>query len=80
MITPEHKQLLHDLKNTSYGRALSAYLEEKYAEIGDITTIPNDENVAVETMGRKFALKLLKDLFAFMEEKKPVDKKLNQYE
>lgn len=76
----EQKKLLLDLRSTSYGKALQAFLEEKYKEIGDITTIPNDENIAVETMGRKFALKLLKDLFIFMEEKKPVDKKLNQYE
>ena len=79
MITQEHKQLLHDLKNTSYGRALQTYLEEKYTEIGDITSIPNDANIAEETLGRKFALRLLKDLFNFMENKKTVEKSKNPY-
>lgn len=79
MLTNEHKQLFNDLKNVSYGKALRAYLDEKYAEIGDITTIPSDENLAVETLGRKFALKLLKDLFNFMEDKKIVEKSRNPY-
>jgi len=79
MLTQEHKQLLHDLKNTSYGRALTVYLEEKFTEIGDITSIPNDGNLAAETLGRRFALKLLKDLFNFMENKKISEKSKNPY-
>jgi len=74
-ITPEQKQLLHDMKNTSYGHALAAFLEDGLKEIGDIKSCQSWE----ETLGRKYALQLLKDLFSFMGEKKSPEKSKNIY-
>lgn len=77
MITPENKKLLEELNRSQYGYALKTYLNEKYAEIGNIL----DTQTWEETQGRKFALVLLKDLFYFMEEKKNSQEKVkNQYE
>jgi hypothetical protein len=78
MLTPDQKRLLSDLRHSNYGKVLSAYLEEKYKDIGDITTISGD-NIAEETLGRKYALKVLKEIFSFMEEKRSVEKGKNQY-
>lgn len=68
MISPDDHELLRQLSRTPYGRALRHYLDEKYAEIGNISTTKSWD----ETLGRQFALKFLQELFALMEdEKKP---------
>ncbi len=75
MISPEKAELLKSIKQTPYGKVLEEYLLEKFDEIGNIL----DSKSWEETQGRKFALILLKDLFAFLEPKKPSEKKKNQY-
>ena len=75
MITPQSIKLLEELSRTQHGRALREFLDEKYVEIGNIMESKSWE----ETLGRQFALNLLKDLFAFMEEKKHTEKTKNQY-
>ena len=49
MLSADNKKLLHDLRNSAYGRALKELLDDKYAILGDITTIENDNNLMVET-------------------------------
>lgn len=75
MINPEYRQLLLDLKKTSYGVALKAFLDEELGNISDITTCETWE----ETLGRKYAIKLLNKLSSLMEEKKTTEKGKNQY-
>lgn len=76
MITPEEKAILESLRATQYGRVLRKYLDERFTEIGNIMETQSWE----ETLGRKFAIKLLRDLFAFMEQKEDPQKRLGQYD
>lgn len=62
MISPEQKQKLSELKNTPYGMALEAFLMEKCNEIDTVATCGSWE----ETLGRKQALKIIREIFAFM--------------
>lgn len=76
MISPDSIKLLEELGKTQFGKALREFIEDKKAEIGDITKSKSWE----ETQGRQYALNLIKDLFYFMKEKaEPVDKKKNPY-
>jgi len=75
MITPEQKQLLEQLPNTQYGKALFAYLEQEYSVIGDIMSAENIE----ELKGRQHAVRFLKKLFYFMEPRKLDTKIKNTY-
>lgn len=72
---PETKKLLADMAKTHYGRALRDFLDVHYASIGNIMESKSWE----ETLGRKFALTLLRELFAFMEEKKNTGVDRSQY-
>ena len=74
-MTPENKKILEELKNTHYGVALNEFLKEKYNYIGDITTIKSWD----ETLGRQYAVKVIKELFSFMEEQKAQIQNKNQY-
>jgi len=74
-MTQEHKQLLQGLTQTNFGQALKVYLEEELAKIGDLSSVKDWE----ETRGKQIAIKLIKDLFAFMEESKVRPPKPNQY-
>lgn len=77
MITPEQKKRLTELPKTPYGIALQAFLDDKYKEIGNILESKSWE----ETLGRKFALQLLKDLFAIMgSDPGGASPKKNEYE
>lgn len=75
MITPEEKKELSGLKHTSFGRALVAYLTDEMNDLNDITTPKSWE----ETQGRQYAVKVIRKLFSFMEDKKPKGKGKNQY-
>lgn len=75
MISPDIKKLLGEMSLTPYGKALLTYLEEKQKEIGDISTVESWD----ETLGRKYTLKLIKEMFAVLEKKEPTDKSKNQY-
>jgi hypothetical protein len=68
-MSDDTKQKLMELNNTSYGKALREYLDSQLKEIQDITKAKTWE----ETQGRQLAVKLIHDLFRFMEAKK-VDK------
>lgn len=65
MITQENRQLLSEMKNTNYGKALKNFLDDKYEEMNNVATCKSWE----ETLGRAFAVKILDDLFSFMKEK-----------
>lgn len=75
MLTPEQKKILSELKNTQFGQALRAFLDIQLDELNDITAAKSWD----ETLGRQHAVKVIKKLFAFMEEKKVTDKMKNQY-
>lgn len=75
MIDPKIKEELEQLSKTTFGKALKVYLEEKKAEIGDITACKNWE----DTQGRQHALKLINDLFTVMEPVKLEKTRTNQY-
>ncbi len=75
MLDPRNKDLLAQLATSAHGRALKAYLDEKYAAINDVTTCTSWEH----TVGKQLALGVLKDIFSFLEERKTVDKTPNQY-
>lgn len=69
MISQDQRKLLEDLSKTPYGQALRAYLYEKLAEIKNIENVESFEDV----LGRKHAVKVVKDLFGFLEERKVVE-------
>lgn len=71
----EIKQLLNDLPKTSHGQALKEYLDEKYREINDVSSIQTLE----DAKGKQIALKLLKEIFSFYLVDKPASKVPNQY-
>lgn len=75
MISVEHKKLLSELKHTQYGVALKIFLESELEELSDITTSKTWQ----ETVGRQKAVRMIRRLFSFMEEKKTTDKTKNQY-
>lgn len=75
ILKQENHELLEHMAKTPYGTALKEYLEAALRDIKDISTAQTWE----ETLGRKFAVKLVEDLFSFMKEKKIVDKSKNQY-
>lgn len=75
MLDPRNRELLNQLATMQHGKALKAYLDEKYSIIGDITLCTSWEH----TVGRQYALSVLKDVFSFLEEKQTVDKIPNQY-
>ncbi len=76
MINPESKKLLQGMSKTQYGKALKDFLDEEVSDIGDITKVESWE----ETLGRKYALKLIKKLFSFLEEKTVASKSKSTYE
>jgi hypothetical protein len=76
MISQESREVLSKINATIYGKALKEFLVDHQKTIGDIETCPTWE----EALGRKFALKLIKDLFSFMEEPKPSSRNTNQWE
>lgn len=75
-MTSDQKKTLSEMKNSPFGKILNIYLEEKLAQINDIKTCLSWE----ETLGRKYALQLLRDIFYFLNDTKSTDKNLNQYE
>lgn len=72
----EHKKLLSNLRNTSYGKALITFLKEEKEKIGNITEAKSWE----ETQGRQYAIKLIEKLFTFLDKKQEEGYTKNQYE
>jgi hypothetical protein len=75
MLKPESRKHLEDLSKTVYGRALHEYLDEELKILGDIENCTTWD----ETLGRKHAVKILRKLFQFMEEKAPSTKDPGKY-
>lgn len=75
MISQEQKRQLEQLKLTQGGQALQVYLKDKLETIGDISTVTSWE----DTLGRKYAVDLIKDLFYMMEENETTTKQKNKY-
>jgi hypothetical protein len=75
MLQPEQRELLKQMSHSMHGRALKAFLDEQYKIIGDITSCTSWE----QTVGRQFAIGVLKDIFSFLEEKPETPKTPNQY-
>jgi hypothetical protein len=69
------KTQLEQLPHCPQGHALVQYLKLADEELKDIDTIKSWE----ETQGRKFARKVIKDLFYFMGEVKVETTSKNQY-
>lgn len=69
------KELLQELGKSPLGNALRDFLDEQKKTIGNVKTTQSWE----ETLGRKFALKLIEDLFSFMDTPKVDKKEKNQY-
>lgn len=69
-------ELLKQLAQSDHGKILMNFLDEKIKEMTDITKIKTYE----EMMGKQEAVKILKELFSFLEkgrEKKPEIQKTN---
>ena len=64
-MNPEHKKLLEDLSRTSYGKALSEFLNKELEELKDVTNAQSWD----DALGRKHAVRIIERLFSFMEEK-----------
>jgi len=76
MINDQQRELMKQLPDTAHGRALKDYLDGKLKEILDVSTCNSWE----ETLGRKYAAQLIKDLFYMMEKRETVKKSKNTYE
>jgi hypothetical protein len=76
MISIEQKKILEQLGSSMYGKVLREYLEEKIKELNDVRTVNSWE----ETLGRKYSVNLIKDLFGIIEERKETTKQNNPYE
>ena len=63
-MTPATRDLLKQMDKTPYGKALREYLGEKVAALQDISTVQTWE----ETIGRKHAVTLIKDLFKVLDD------------
>jgi len=74
-IKPEIKEKLEQLQNTPYGQALLVYLEQYKEELNSINKIITFE----ELLGKQYALKLIDEMFKFMDNKRVEVKSKNQY-
>lgn len=75
MISKEQKKILEELGRSHFGRVLREYLEEKSKEIGDIRRAASWE----DTLGRRYALDLIRDLFSVMEEREVTQRMGSDY-
>lgn len=64
-MTDEQRKILEGMRLTNHGQALQAVLKEKRDELNNVTTCKSWE----ETLGRKYAVELIDDIFSFMREK-----------
>ncbi len=71
----ERKKLLETLSATAHGRALRDFLEEKIDEIKDVENCTSWE----DTLGRKYAVKMLREILSFLSDKKEDKRTPNQY-
>lgn len=69
------KETLNQLGKTQFGKALRDFLDEELKEIKDVTRQESWEDVVASQK----AVKLIKKLFSFLDEKKLDEPKKNQY-
>lgn len=74
-MTQQEKELLFTLKNSAHGRVLKKYLELEKQKIADVLNC----NSWDETIGRQHAVKLINNIFGFLEEKEAKERTPNQY-
>lgn len=71
----ERKKMLDELSRTMHGRAVREFLVEKIEEIGDVENCTSWE----DALGRKHAVKALRELFSFLSLTKEDKRTTNQY-
>lgn len=71
----QYTKLLHESRGTPFGVALSAFVLDNIDELKDVTNATSWD----DALGRKAAIKILKDLFSFTLDKNTVSKKKNEY-
>lgn len=76
MTKQERQQILLAMKNSTEGRALKDFLDEKLLELDNIESIQGE----VQLEAHKAAKKILKKLFSFFYENDSNIKIINQYE
>jgi hypothetical protein len=76
MIIPDNiSETLKQMNQTNFGQALKKVLEQKKEELNDVSTIKTLD----ELLGRQHAIKLIDDIFNFMQDKKVEVINKNQY-
>lgn len=75
VIPKEVEDILSQIPGTLYGQALRALLDQWKEEMNNVKTIKTIE----ELIGRQDAIKLVDDLFKFMDNKRVENKSKNQY-
>jgi hypothetical protein len=76
MIRPEVKEILGSINGTPFGRALQEFLDDQFEELNDVQACTSWE----DTVGRQHAIKILENLFSFMNAKRITNQKQNTYE
>lgn len=75
ILETKYTELLNELPKLAHGQALMKFLEEERKILNDVKTLTSWE----EALGRKNAIKVIDDLFAFLGEKKVEIKSRNNY-
>lgn len=75
MISPKSVELLREMSNTPYGKAIEEFVADKEKNIGSVKNAVSWE----DTLGRKHALKVLDEILYYMGKKQPQEKGKNQY-
>lgn len=74
-MTEEQRKLLHQMKDTAYGKVLKEYLDRQITELLSVEQCQNWE----EVLGNKGAVKTLRKLLSFLDKQSPEDRGRNQY-
>ena len=75
IIQKEVEDILKQIPGTLYGQAINAYLTQARDELDSVTKITTFE----ELLGKQYAIKVIDELFKFMDNKKVETKNKNQY-
>ena len=76
MIDPKVKQLLDQMAMTAHGKALKVYLDDQIKYHTDINKMASLD----ELLGAQIAVRIIRDVFKFLEIEKPTQpKEKNQY-
>lgn len=79
-MTQQELSAINEIEGTGGFLAIQRLTEKKIAELNSVETI-NENNAAVEALGKKYAIKILKDfLYDIRILSKPITKKDNTHE